>query len=238
MSINISASLLKDYIACSNQANFRLNYPDAQKQSVYMMIGNIVHKAIELYWNNKDSAIEYVESVMKAYKFSNREANTLKTYLYGFFDSFSNKLTDSDLIENFFKLKLDNNIYLVGKFDRVSGNSVYDWKAVSSPPNSIDDDVQFITYYHAYRKLYKKEPSDVYFASLSDGNLIKYNYDKMHFTELFDNIVPNLIVDIKTNNFKREGLFRKGVCYKCSYKQRCLNKEDTNVMDSGTITKR
>lgn len=221
MSINISASLLNDYISCSRKAYYRVFKRDVAVPNKYMIMGTIVHDAIEKYWDNKDRAFRYVTAQTDERNLSN-ETDNLLTYVDTYFNEFSKFIRKGDLIEKFFKLKMDNGVYLVGKFDRVSNGVIYDWKTSSKPPRNLENDVQFIIYYHAYRKMYKKPPTAAFYASLAQGRLIPYSYNEFYYNELFNGVIPDLINDIKSKNFNREGIFKKGTCYFCSYKEDCL----------------
>lgn len=230
MAINISASLVKDYLRCSNQARYRLEEPDKATPTVYMTIGNIVHSAIEKHWDNKEKALKYPYNHSFNSAMIQRDLNSIEHYINTFFDHFVQHLSKDDVIEKFFKLKLENGVYLVGKFDRISDGILYDWKTSSTVPSNINDDPQFIIYDYAFNRIYGTHPASNFFASLSTGKLVPYSFDKLYFNELFNKVFPNLINDIRNGNYKRDGIFRKGTCFKCIYKNDCLKRE-SNVMD-------
>ena len=62
MPIFISASLLEDFVSCSKRVYYRTNKPEQHIQSPEMVIGEVVHSAIERYWDNHDLAINFAHT--------------------------------------------------------------------------------------------------------------------------------------------------------------------------------
>jgi len=201
-----------------------------------MIMGNVAHKAIEKHWDDRKEAVYYASKHND--KLSLTDYNSIEHFVNTFFDNFAKLLNKDDMVEKYFKLPLEKNVYLVGKFDRISDGVIYDWKTNAKIPTNIDSNVQFIVYYHAYRKLFGKAPTATFFASLSQGVLIPFNYNQHYFDELFGKIVPEIIDNVRAGNFSKDGIFRSGACYRCQYKQDCLDKEDNNGMVSRTFAEK
>lgn len=234
MSVYISYSLINDYINCSNRAYYRIFRKDLAVPNKFMVIGNIVHRSLEKYWNNEEKAIKYIYEQEQDGRLSTKDYSAMEHHIHVFFERFNKFLTKNDSIEKNFKIKLYDDVYLVGKFDRISKGIVYDWKTSSTVPSSLSNDIQFIIYQNAYEMLYNRPPDACFLASLSEGSLIPYKHNQEYSSEVFDRIVPDIIKDIKDKNFRKEGIFKKGTCHYCSYKEDCL-KNNQNVMVSGNF---
>jgi CRISPR/Cas system-associated exonuclease Cas4 (RecB family) len=236
MAIHISASLLEDYLSCNRKVYYRTIRSETQVQNKEMVIGEVVHSAIEKYWDDQ----------IDAHMFSTRELairlpndadaalfadNSIKSY----FECFRQFLTPDDKIELKFKIPFGKDVFIVGKMDRISNGSIFDWKTARTPPKSISSSVQFVLYNWAYKKLYNSEPSGVYYAALASGALIRYKHQLMVEAVLLDEIIPQAIAAMKNKEYIRNGIFRKS-CYRCPYQYACL-KELNDVMDSAELTK-
>jgi len=236
MAIFLSASLLREYVQCNRMVFYRTNRPETATQSKEMIIGEIVHKAIELYWNNEVLSQGYVFGRMKE-QLPNEPVTYASHCLRNFHSYFQEMLSEYDDIELQFKIPYEKGVYIVGKMDRITpvGN-VIDWKTDRNPATNISSDIQFILYNWAYGKLYGKKPASVYYAALGNGSLVQLNYDKVKEDILVNEIIPLAIRDIKSKNFTRTGIFRKA-CYRCNYANPCLTDiGGKNVLDNRDIT--
>ena len=101
-----------------------------------------------------------------------------------FYRNFQHLLTEEDDAEKFFRIKLETDVLLVGKMDRVVKPSglVLDWKTSASSISNINDDVQFLIYYYAYTRLYNKPPSLVAYVSLLNEKLISLNIERSNYS--------------------------------------------------------
>lgn len=222
MSIYISASSLKDYIECSQKVYYRLDKQVVQTQTREMHIGLVTHSILEHGWRDLDTACDLLDSKLVSENLTKADAELVYGFIRTFFESFRPYIGDNDLIEYKFKVKLQDGVYLVGKMDRISDGNVYDWKTTARPPKSISDDVQFMLYESAYRTVFKESPKSVAYASLSQGKFIPYVSNKHYEYEVFNKIIPNMIRDMRSGNYFREGIFRSK-CYRCPYKEVCLD---------------
>lgn len=236
MAIYLSASLLDDFVSCSKKTYFRTNRPEESIQNKYMVVGELVHSAIENYWDNPDAAKDYLGYHLNV-RLPNDLAAVEKAYAcYDvYYDNFKQYLLADDKVELKFKLPIAKDVFIVGKIDRISDGKVFDWKTSTEAPSNISHSIQFMIYNWAYTKLYNKNPSGVYYASLGTGKLIRYSKDKIAESALFNEIIPSATMAIRNKMFLREGLFRKA-CFRCQYSDACM--EELHVMDRSTYTKK
>ena len=222
MSIYLSATAIKDYIQCPKRIFYRTNFPELSETSPDMQAGTIVHEAVEKFWTNKDAAIEYSKTKIKEFFLGGDMAVKILTSVSNFFTSpVKEMLGRGDLIEHKFKIVLDNNSLLVGKIDRITNNGiVIDWKTSIITPKSIDKDPQFLTYFLAYKTLFKKPPTSVLYVSLLENKVVRLNFNSDIYYQLFYKVVPSIFIKIKKNDLPPIGLFN-GSCYGCNFKKVC-----------------
>lgn len=219
--IFISASLIKDYIKCSQMAYYRIFEPELKVSNKDMIVGDIVHKVIEKAWQDKDVALNLAKAMWDKQGVDKVGQQSIEHYVHTFFENFKPLVSKGDSIEKFFKVKLYDDVFLVGKFDRITRELVIDWKAESNPRKSIDNDPQFIIYDLAYNLIYGKKSQGIYYASLKDGKLVRYNESKQHVETIIEKIIPCYVDDIRNKKFIKTGLFN-GSCYRCPFKIPCL----------------
>lgn len=228
--IHISYSLLEEFLSCNRKVYYRTHRPEDGVQNKEMIVGEIVHSAIEKHWSDRHLAYSYVTSQMD--KRLNGDAESFlyaKKCLMSFFDNFAGYLSSEDKIECKFRIPFEKGVLIVGKMDRVTNDKVFDWKTNKRPPSSINNNMQFMIYAWAYKKMYNKNPSGVYYASLSTGSLIRLSENLQLHNALFDEVIPSLVSAIKTKDFNRNGIFRKS-CFRCQYSNTCL-KEVKHELD-------
>ncbi len=221
MSLNISASSIADYLACSQKVKFRLSSPEQQEQTPEMLAGTIVHELIEKHadW---DIAYSAMEVKIKQYNLDrSMEARVIKS-VDNYFEYFQQFTTKEDVIEYKFKIKHQDDILFVGKFDRITPDGkIFDWKTSAVCPKDISNNVQFIFYYECYKRLYGKEPTSVFYAHLLSKKLVRYIPNLILTNYLFNEIIPNMITSLKTNKFFRTGLY-SNICKNCAFQQHCF----------------
>lgn len=192
-----------------------------------MVIGEIVHFAIEKFWDDYIGGLSYIEKQMSlrladtSGAIPAKDMNYAQTCFTTYWYKFRDYLTDSDVIEYKFKVPYDSNVFIVGKMDRVANGNIFDWKTARNPPKNISGSIQFLLYNWAYRKIYDKQPSGVYYAALSTGALVKLKPDQFLEDILINDLIPNAVRVIKSKDFVRNGIFNKS-CYRCTYSQSCL----------------
>jgi hypothetical protein len=228
--IFVSASALKDYLKCPKMAYYRIFEPEYKTSNREMIIGEIVHRVVEKAWKDLDVALNLGRALAENNDIDAVGKQSIEHFIHTFFENFIPLLTIEDKVEKFFKVKLEEDVYLVGKLDRVSRGIVFDWKTNSTVPKVIDNDPQFIIYNHAYNLIYNKQPEGIYFGSLKTGGLIRYNESKEHSDALINHIIPNYIDDVRKKNFIKQGLFN-GACYRCPFKIPCLGEKNVVYSD-------
>lgn len=228
--IQLSASMIKDFLVCSQRVYFRLNASEVAEKGPELLVGDLVHRFLEEI--NKNPAFNYQEYLNKNFrdlpeKSKDKIANCMKNYN----SYFQPLLSETDKVETFFKISYSPNILIVGRIDRINEERgiLIDWKTGNKAPFNIDTDIQFILYHWAYRMLYHKPPSLVALASLGTGKLIQYNHKPTHERILFDTIIPKVAHAIKENQFYKEGIFDyvshgtlSTACTYCPFQRVCL----------------
>lgn len=234
MSINISASLIKDYLICQKQVYYRINNPEFT-QTEDLLVGTLVHDSIEKYWKSRELASEYSREAGLSYRLSLEATNKIKRCLDIFYTHYSWLLSDTDKIEQRFKIPLGKDIFLVGKIDRIFDQSIVDWKTSYHTPKTISNDPQFILYSYAYRHMFNKEPKKIMLVSLFANKVVTYDEDKDLTNSLLHDIIPSIIESIRKNTLPRTGLYREGVCKNCKYINSCY-KDIENELESSETT--
>ena len=228
--------MIKDFLMCNKKVYYRINHPELQISDRDMEVGNIVHKAIELYWDNQEKAKEHINQSLNMTLPNDKSAlKRAEDCMQTFFHVFRQHLSKEDEIEKKFKIPWGKDVFVVGKMDRVSSGCVFDWKTAGRPSTDTSKDVQFILYDWAYRSLYKSSPVAVYYAALATGGLVMYKRDRVAETALFGEVIPQLISAIKTKDYVPNGVFRRA-CYKCPYAESCLKELIPDVLDNSVLT--
>lgn len=237
MSIYLSASMIDDFISCNRKVYYRIHRPDVQIENREMIIGSAVHYTLEKNWDNEEMANKQIYAILINKLPNDKSAlKHAQDCLQTFFQLFRGYVQKDDKIERRFKINYDDDVYIVGKMDRISGGNLFDWKTTKRPPSQVSNNPQFILYNWAYERLFKSLPTGVYYASLVNGSLIKYRHDESTAKVLFDEIIPDALNAIRRGDYIHNGVFR-GACYRCPYAGTCLPELNNNVMDSGTSLK-
>ena len=221
MPVYLSASSIADFIACPQKVLYRLKKTVPEIPNKGMTIGRIVHSAIEKGWNNKERAYSIIHEEVKANNLKKTDNTNMEFMVDMFFLNFRQRLGDNDLIEFKFKLPLYDDVFIVGKMDRITKGNLLDWKTTSKLPSKLGNDVQCIIYDWAYQKLFDKKANSICVAGLSTGELIPYKEDILCTKELFDNVIPRMIKTVRHETYERLGLYNHS-CFMCAYKAGCL----------------
>lgn len=227
MSIYISASSIKEFIQCPQKVLYRITKPFPVLESKEMVIGKAVHSIFEKGWTDREKALEVMKQEIDRYKLGKADATNLSFYVDLFFLNFRHMLHEDDQIEYSFKIPIQDNVFLVGKMDRISRGNIFDWKSGGKLPKSISNDVQCMIYDFAYRAIFNKEPSSVCLVGLGEGRLVPFTKNEVFYRELFTSIIPRMIKTIKSESYERLGMFNHG-CFRCQYKQGCLGKVEVD----------
>lgn len=226
MSLYLSASAIKDYIECPQKFWYRLSKAKEAEQTLPMRLGNIIHKLLEHSdeWDTLQEGLILASAMLDSFGLEGYDVNNLLPYLKIFNDYWRNLLSSEDLIEHNFKFPIANDVYLVGKFDRIlkKSNTVLDWKTGKETPSSLKNSIQFIIYDEAYRILYGKRPESTVYASLVKPILIPYQRSEARVSVVFDEIIPKIVHDWKYKNYARFGMFANK-CHMCAFKNICYD---------------
>ena len=235
MSIFISASLLNDFISCNRKVYYRLIKPEQSIPSREMIMGEIVHAGIEKFLMDKESSLAYMyKEVMDRIPNDKSALISVAEYNNVYHSYFKPLLLPEDNIEMKFKIPYDKDTFVVGKIDRISNGNVFDWKTDRTPQTNVSNNIQFILYNWAYRKIYNHQPSGVYYAALANGKLVKFNFNSKIEGVVLNEIIPSVIKAIKNKEYIRNGILRKA-CFRCVYSDTCLE-EFNHELDSSTST--
>jgi CRISPR/Cas system-associated exonuclease Cas4 (RecB family) len=219
--IQISESLVKEHLICPKRTFYRISYPAEVIQSNDMSIGSAVHAVLEKAWRNSKEATHELEIQLKKFNVKTNEQLAYKC-IANFFTSYRSLINDSDIIEKFFTIPISKEVVLVGKMDRISNNGmILDWKTGKSEPEAIERDVQCLFYFMAYKKMYKKEPSDIFLVFLAKNKVIRFEPNEILIKEFETQVLPKVIYEVKNKIFPRNGLFVFRGCERCPYQNIC-----------------
>jgi CRISPR/Cas system-associated exonuclease Cas4 (RecB family) len=220
MPVYLSASSISDFIKCPQKVLYRLKKTVPEIPNKDMITGKIIHFALEKGWDNRERANSIIEQECEREKLKKYDETRLKFMVDMFFLNFKHLVAESDFIEYRFKIPLYDDVFIVGKMDRISKGYVYDWKS-GRVATKLYNDVQCIIYEWAFQKLFQKDPNGVRVAALSTGELLYYNRDNLYVKEIFENIIPRMIRTVRHDSYERLGLFNHS-CFRCPYKLGCL----------------
>ncbi len=228
--ITVSASSIKDYLVCEAKIKYKFELPrDAILATTKeMAMGKLIHFVLEKEWRDKDKGLLLVYDLLETYGLLDTDYNEIAHYLNVFHTNFVQLCSEKDKIEYKFKIAFREDTYVVGKMDRIIGDnsSIIDWKTSRYPPYTINDDIQFLIYYWAYKELFGRYPANVYYGALIDGSLKTLKPNINYLETIFNEIIPRMVKDIKTGNYTHDGLFKYNVCKKCQYLLYCARKKD------------
>jgi CRISPR/Cas system-associated exonuclease Cas4 (RecB family) len=222
LSLNISASLLKDFGVCQKRAYYRLYEPSESVASEDGVVGSSVHRLIELFWNSKSCAFADIE-----HAFWNEEtsvvASKVKPLIEAYFELFPEFFfNNEDVVEQYFKIPYKTGVYLTGRMDRVTTEGIiYDWKTSKKLPRDINTDPQFLLYYLAFKLYYKEAPRGVAYVSLPHKKVIWFKPIRNIIDNFEAKTIPECISVIQSKSFKRNGLNKPKACAYCQFKEIC-----------------
>lgn len=217
--IYLSASSIKDVLNCNALWYLRTKHKDKMEKTPAIVRGEIVHDTLEKSLSREDG-INYAKNLSKVYNISTKDAETVDICIEGFYDNFYELLGDDDLIETTFKFKYSSNVTIIGRWDRISNGTLWDWKTGKRVPTSIDKDPQFILYHQAYIQTFGEEPNGIYYGALQTGKAVKFNPVPANIEIFFDEVIPTVINIVENGMFMHNGLFN-GSCYNCLYRTFC-----------------
>lgn len=223
--IYLSASSIKDFISCSRRFAYRVYQSDLAIATQEIAIGDIVHHAIENHWNDREAGFNFSYAESSKRDIDSIGKQQLDRCLTNYYDYHTQYLTLNDEIEYNFKYKLYDDVYLVGKMDRIikSTNTVIDWKTGDSFVSTINNDIQFLVYYAVYKRLFGITPTVLY-INLNKNKTLAYRHNPKFEDELFNRVIPKILDVIHLKDFVKEGYFNNA-CKSCSFIQDCWKEE-------------
>jgi hypothetical protein len=230
MAIYLSASSIQDFIKCPQKVFYRLKKTVPEQKSREMIMGQIAHLAIEQGWKNRDHAYSIIDYETRKNGLRLADKTHLQYMIDLFFLNFQPRLGENDLIEYNFKIKLYEDVFIVGKIDRISKGNLFDWKT-GKLPTKLHNDVQCIIYDWAFNQIFDKPPTSICLAGLTSGELLPYKKDEFYTREIFENIIPRMIRTVKHDTYERLGLFNHS-CFRCPWKEGCLGIGEVNELDN------
>lgn len=224
--IKLSYSLIKDYMSCNHRAFLRVNSPETAEKSQDMIVGTLVHKAIQLYprelYNTLFSHVQKNSAGLDS-----AHMKKASRCLNNYFKSFSTFLDRNAKFEHRFSYDMGN-IKIVGIFDGVDNdNVIVDWKTSEKVPSSdeLSDDLQFNLYYEIYRRIYGKTPQ-LFYISLAKNIMLEFVPNSDNIDTLFNRIIPEVNFRINFENvWVKDGIF-KNQCNYCQFYNHCRVNQD------------
>lgn len=213
-----------------------MNEPKQSVSSEEMITGDIVHHALQLHSDNKNNALTFVSRECAKNKLSTKSYTHANLCIYNFFNGINKLVTEQDLIEHEFSFELHDDILLRGKIDRIVFNKGYpaliDWKTGGefATKESLANNVQFIIYEYAMKHLYET-PFSLLHISLSKNKIIAVEINKYARENLFENVIPTMLFDIRQNKLFKTGIYTNE-CNHCSYIDTCIKSRSKNVVES------
>jgi CRISPR/Cas system-associated exonuclease Cas4 (RecB family) len=181
--LRLSATAIKDLFACDKMYYYRVHHPEAAILSDDIIFGQLIHKAIEEI-DNLSEAKEYVTKLWTDKTKTDflgspkKYPKSIDRLLNGYYKKILPLLgpKENALVEHTFSVHWKDNIDVIGKWDRVDGESIFDWKTGIVAPNKyVYNDIQFHIYGWVYNKIFKEMPKNVYYGHLYTGTLYNIN---------------------------------------------------------------
>lgn len=224
--IHLSPSSIKDYLTCTKRFYYRYNFSELGIQTEAMAVGNLIHKVIESYWNDSAAGYNSLDKMLVEFNVNPINLKKIRFCLDVFYSSYVGMLTPEDGIEESFKFKHPLDVQITGRFDRRVPNSniLIDWKTGDKVPYTINNDIQFILYHIAYKKLYNKTPV-IYMINLPKNKVVSYTHTFRYEDELMNQIIPDIVDNMKEAKSYTRGGYYNNACGNCIFKQACWEEQ-------------
>jgi len=238
----LSASFIKDFIECPYRAKLRRDIPEQAVVSDDVIFGEIVHSAIEKF-NDYDTGLEFCLNEWKNRKtktsFLEEELpeppKSFRKMLKGYYGDIISQINPDGFEyvqkEVMVKHQLDADTMLIGKFDRIQVDKVFDWKTAMKPPDQYDlSDFQFYFYDYLFNLIYDMEPQ-IFYGYLYGGRIYEVNIlpSMRNNTKYVVQEVANSIragIDYRVAGFQ---------CRRCFYRLPCYS-EMNNELENRPIS--
>jgi CRISPR/Cas system-associated exonuclease Cas4 (RecB family) len=248
MAMYLSASAIKDFWSCPRRYYYRVYRSKEGIPSNHMVLGKIVHDAIELVEKNEINEKEIidwalgqwdlkVEEIGRYWK-STKPPKNITRLLTNYLTKIRPRLTEPAEIELDFRLSLFDDVYFIGKMDRVEERIVYDWKTSRNSPTRFElRDVQFSLYALAYRQVFGTDLDAFYYGHLPSGRCypVDINPELLTDAKLLLDKTAKMVYNMRKDSIQHEISYRFNrlpgrLCDWCLYRGICDRELD--VIDS------
>lgn len=214
--------MIRDYLACSQRAYYRMYEPQEAVPTEEMSIGTVVHEVISKNPKNYEDALEMAKVLIHANNFPfDYRTDRITKALNNYFSGLNTITSDKDMAEKFFDIPFSRGVSIVGKFDRITTDGyLLDFKTSWITPKTLTRDIQFNIYYWAYQKLYNKVPTKTFWVGLLKNELVEFIPVPFFMNQLFNEVIPEVAKNLNNKRFIREGMYKEE-CEYCSYIHLC-----------------
>lgn len=221
----ISASRIKMFKTCGKRYELRYIHKLPDTRNVAALIGSAVHKAIELkftqaakpnvvYQTYIEDAIESIRDLRGSEYLAQNKVTGREMLLAINWDLFNPLEVEKQFILPF--PNKDNPIcYINGYIDIIDKEGfIVDHKTSIKRPSQdvLLYDIQFLLYFWAYKELYNKEPTNVYWHHLRTGELIPVPVRDRYEIKIAM-LTEDIVAMLSTTHFGRIQ-YNKEICVK------------------------
>jgi len=217
--MDISYSALHTYLTCPTRFSLKYQFRTPEPQSDWVILGQMLHNAIEVYSQVGDSAFKvFLDNVDEWYKMVSMPALSKEQFynqVEKSLDVLQVVLQDFDLqnvaIEREFRVPYVKGYDLVGRVDYLSPALLLDWKFKKDFRNLDPLQLSF------YKRLAGYRGRVGWFVITWAGDYRFIEADTSLTDELLDRYLEDLIVAIEKNDFPPSPNF----CEWCPFKNVC-----------------
>lgn len=224
----LSASSLGDFYKCPKSYYYRVNNKESVVLSDDIILGSVIHEAIELHDDLESmttfAVAEWEKRTSGGYSKPRKPPKSIKNLLKGYLEILDGIKGTSDHVimdkEHFFRFQYRSDIMLVGKIDLIADGKIYDWKTGSAPPSTYTlYDPQFTTYWLAYRQIYKTDPESINYGWLYGKRLYDVPMKEASLANLdllldrMAEICYNMDNVPRVMGYQCARCIRRGICY-------------------------
>ncbi len=226
----LSATGIKDFLDCPKRSKYRRDKKESAVIDVHVDFGGIVHTAIEDF-DTYDEALEFSlaewETRYNTNSFMGKTTKTPKSFrkmFKGYYNEILPAITHDgfEIAEKEIMVEhvapFDSNIMLIGKFDRIQTEKIWDWKTSMKPPDVYDlQDFQFYFYDYLFRLVYDMEP-ELYYGYLYGGSTHKIEINKTmqdNTLDLIKHVADEMYegIEHRVTGYQCRRCFYRGICY-------------------------
>ena len=230
----ISATSLNLYNACPRQWKFRYVYHLLQPDNPAFIIGTAYHKALELYHSGKTPE-EIIEQTKKKLM-PNKTKEEIDRFgiVRKMFECYQANPSEGETIKTEYKFTyplgdiLDENVNLIGYIDRVTPDSIIDYKTTGKDYTEEDciKNIQTDVYSYVASKIIHGKLPNVTYHIMNKKKVGKNNYKPQTFTikrteedmKNFEEKIKEFYKNVTDEKFEaKQGTH----CFWCSFRNVC-----------------